>query len=294
MVPWTISDMKQWARVLHKRDTYPISQFYNEVLGLSYDSSSSPITRDQLMDLCRPYDLWDPNYFPDNIIAESRRYRLYAGIDWGEGLDGAEKNPNGKVRNASYSVITIGAYINSTIFRPLLIKKYEGKEVDPDYVTKDMARICRALNVQLVGSDYGHSWGVVNTLVRYLGPDKVKQMQYVAKLKQRLKWDAIGNRFHMHRNFMISELFFDMKQGFIEFPRWGQFEYFAKDILAIFAEYNEGRREIKYDHKASTPDDCFHSLLYCKLAADIHLGKSRRYTQNIDSTPDEIPGYEGR
>ena len=290
MVPWTISDMKQWARVLHKRDTYPISQFYNEVLGLSYDSSSSPITRDQIMDQCRDYDLWDPNHFSDQTIAESRRYRLYAGVDWGEGLDGSEKGPSGKIRNASYTVLTIGTYVNSTIWRPMLIKRYEGKEVDPDYVTKDIARICRGLNVQMVGVDWGHGWGVNNTLVRYLGPSKVIQFQYLPKLKKKLAFDPIGLRYHLQRNFLMSEIFFDIKQKFIEFPKWAQIEPFAKDYLSIFAEYIEYRREIKYDHKPNNPDDAFHSLVYAKLTSDIHLGKSRRYTQNIDSTPDDPGG----
>lgn len=292
MVPWIVGLKAQWARLLHKRDTYPLGQLYNEVLGLSYDNSSKPITRDQLMDCCRDYSLWDPNHVSDKTLAEARRFRLFAGIDWGEGIDGSEKGPTGKIRNASYTVLTIGGYINSTIFRPFLIKRYEGKEIDPDYVTRDITRICRALGVQLVGADWGHGWGVNNTLVRYLGASKVVQMQYLPKLKQKLKYDPIGVRYHLQRNFIMSEIFFDIKQGFIEFPKWVQFERFAKDILAIYAEYVEYRREIKYDHKPSDPDDFFHSLTYCKLAADINLGKSRRYTRLIDSTPDDVPGGE--
>lgn len=290
MVDWMITFKSQWMRLLHKRDTYPTGQLYNEVLGLSYDNASKPITRDELMEACRNYSLWDPDRFDNATLNESKRYKLYGGIDWGEGLDGSEKSPTGKTRNASYTVLTIGAYVNSSVFRPLLIKRYEGKEVDPDYVTKDITRIVRALGVQLTGADHGHGWGVNNTLIRYLGPSRLVMMQHLAKLKQKLKYDPIGQKYMLQRNFVMSEIFFDIKNGFIEFPKWSQFERFGKDILAIFAEYCDYRREIKYDHKASDPDDFFHSLLFCKLAADIHLGKSRRYTANIDSTPDDQHG----
>jgi len=293
MVPWIIGLKDQWMRILWKRDNYPLGQLYNEVLGLSYDSASKPITRDQLIDLCQPYDLWDPeNLTPENL-QESHGLLLTAGVDWGEGNDGTEKSPTGKIRNASYTVLTIGAYINQKTWSVKLVKKYEGREVDPDHVVKDIARICRVLNVQLVGVDWGHGWGVNNHLTRLMSPQnnprivdaygkhKVVQFQYLPKLKQRMKWDPTGFRYHLQRNFMMSELFFDMKHGFIQFPRWAQIERYAKDVLAIFAEYVEYRREMKYDHRSTDPDDWFHSLHYAKLASDILSGKSRRYTLDI-------------
>ena len=159
--------------------------------------------------------------------------------------------------------------------------------MDPEFVTRDIARICRALNVVVCGVDWGHGWGPNNTLVRLLGHSRVYQFQYLPKLKQKMKWDPLGVRYHLQRNFIMSELFFDMKNGFIEFPRWRQFEPFSKEILSIYAEYVEYRREIKYDHRPSDPDDFFHSLNFCKLAADVYFKKDRRYTRDIDQTNEE-------
>lgn len=278
MVPWIVGTMSQWMKLLWKRDNYPFGQFSNEVLGLSYDSASKPITRDELIECCQSYDLWDPGNLTMNIVQEARGSILVAGVDWGEGNDGAERSPTGKIRNASYTVLTIGTYINQRQWAVKLMKKYTGREIDPDHVVSDIARICGTLGVQVVGVDWGHGWGVNNTLVRKLGPERVMQFQYLPKLKQRMKWDPLGFRFHLQRNFMMSEFFYDMKHGHVVFPRWAQIEPYAKDILAIFAEYVEYRREIKYDHRPSDPDDSFHSMHYAKLAADIHLGKSRRYT----------------
>jgi len=281
MVPWIIGLPDQWERLLWKRDNYPMGQLYNEVLGLSYDSASKPITRDELIEICDSYDLWDGSNLTPAMIAESKKFILTAGVDWGEGNDGSEKSPSGKIRNASYTVLTIGAYINQKQFAVKLVKKYEGREVDPDFVVKDIARICGALGVRLIGVDWGHGWGVNNHLSRLYGGTKVVQFQYLPKLKHRLKWDPIGYRYHVQRNFMMSELFFDMKNGLVRFPRWAQIERFAKDILGIYAEYVEFRREMKYDHKPTDPDDFFHSLHYSKLASDIHLGKSRKYTVDV-------------
>lgn len=281
MVPWICGLSAQWEKLLWKRDNYPFGQFYNEVLGLSYDNASKPVTRDELISCCRDFGLWNPALL-NNHIAESKKYHLTAGVDWGEGNDGSEKSPTGKIRSASYTVLTIGAYVNQKVWRPLLIKRYMGKEIDPDYVVKDIARICSTLGVVLCGVDWGHGWGVNNHLVRLIGPKRVVQYQYLPKLKQRLKWDPIGFRYHVLRNFMMSEIFFDIKQQFIEFPRWSEFEPYAKDILSIYSEYVEYRREIRYDHKSSETDDGFHSLLYAKLTSDIFAGKSRRYTFDIE------------
>jgi len=280
MVPWIAGLYDQWLKLLWKRDNYPFGQFNNEVLGLSHDSASKPITRDELMENCGDYDFWNLST-PEGVahaLKEARKYQLTGGVDWGEGQDGSEKSPSGKIRNASYTVFTIGAYVTQKHWRTFYAKKYEGRETDPDFVVRDIARIFNLLNMKLLGVDWGHGWGVNNTLVRLLGANKVAQFQYLPKLKQRMKWDPLGYRYHLQRNFMMSELFFDLKHGLIQFPRWKGFEPFAKDILGIYAEYNEYRREIKYDHRPSDPDDFFHSLHYAKLVSDIMTGKSRRYT----------------
>lgn len=281
MVPWICGLDAQWVKLLWKRDNYPFGQFNNEVLGLSYDNASKPVTREEVIECCRDYLFWDPANL-GRSINEAKRYQLTAGVDWGEGNDGSEKSPAGKVRSASYTVLTIGGYINQKVWRTFLVKRYMGKEIDPDYIVKDVARICNALGVVLCGVDWGHGWGVNNHLIRILGPKRVVQYQYLPKLKLRLKWDQLGFRYHIQRNFVMSEMFFDIKQKLVEFPKWSEFEPYAKDILSIYSEYVEYRREIRYDHKSSEPDDGFHSLLYAKLTSDIYTGKTRRYTFDIE------------
>ena len=138
MVPWIISTMDQWMKLLWKRDNYPFGQFCNEVLGLSYDSASKPISRADLLKCCHDYDLWDLNRLPSNEVSLARQKLLIGGIDWGEGMDGSEKSPSGKRRNASYTVLSLGYYENPKQFKYVGLKKYTGKEVDPDYIVNDI------------------------------------------------------------------------------------------------------------------------------------------------------------
>lgn len=170
MVPWICGLHEQWLKLLWKRDNYPYGQFSNEVLGLSYDSASKPITRDELMDLCADYGFWNLTT-PEGIRlaqAEAKKWQLTAGVDWGEGNDGSEKSPSGKIRSASYSVLSIGAYVTQKKWKLFYAKRYEGREVDPDFVVRDITRICQLLGVKLIGADWGHGWGVNNMLIRTL------------------------------------------------------------------------------------------------------------------------------
>jgi hypothetical protein len=282
MVPWICGLYDQWMKLLWKRDNYPISQFYNEVLGLSYDSSTSPITQEDLVGACCDDEGWDLENPTEAQLSFIRQETAVAGVDWGEGNDGSEKGPSGKIRNASYSVISVGYYSGDGIFNIVGYKKFMGKEVDPDYVVSVVASIAINMGIALVGVDWGHGWGVNNQLVRILGPSKVVQFQHLAKLRQKVKWDPIGFKYLLHRNFLMSEFFRDIKKALVTFPKWSSFEFYAKDFLAIYAEYSEYRREIKYDHRASEPDDCFHSSLYCKMTADVVTKKISRFEKEFE------------
>jgi len=273
MVPWIVSTYDQWDKLLWKRDNYPTGQFYNEVLGLSFDSANKPITLEELVECCdagRDFIIYP---FELETLNRYRSLPLAAGVDWGEGNDGSGKTPSGKLRVASYTVLTIGYYETPDNFKVLFAKKYTGKEIDPNYIVNDIAGICKTLNVQLVGCDWGHGWGMNNQLIRILGTDRVMVYQHLAKQKQNIKWDPIGKKFQLKRNYWISELFIALKAGKVRFPRWRVFEPFSKDILSVYTEYSEYTREMKYDHRSSDPDDFMHSLIYCKLAGDTLIGR---------------------
>jgi hypothetical protein len=270
MVPWIAKkDGDPWKTLVHELETYPESQFYNEVLGLSYDNAAKPITRADLLMNC------DSNHHfvsPTNVPDETRRMILFAGVDWGEGNDGTGKDVMGKIRTASYTILTIGGQVGNH-FKVIYIKKYKGKEIDPEYIVQDIVKTCKAFGVRMIGVDWGHGWGVNNRLFRMYGPDRCVQFMYVDSQKEVRKWDPVGYKFQLMRNHVMSEIFFKFKEQEFIFPPFEEWEEFAKDILNISVEYVEYQRKLRYIHRPSDPDDFFHSLLYCKQVSDIYYGK---------------------
>jgi len=281
MVPWIAKkDSSQWKSLIHQMETYPEAQFYNEVLGISYDNASKPITRADVLGNCQS-SLWfvDPYNLSGNPRDQKlvRKMVLFAGIDWGEGNDGTGKDIMGKIKTASYTVLTIGGYVGEKKFRVVYTKRYTGKEVDPEFVVPDIIKICKNLGVKMIGVDWGHGWGVNNKLFRLYGPKRCAQFMYVDRQKEVRKWDPVGYKIQLLRNHVMSEVFYQFKEGMYLFPPLEEWESYAKDMFNISVEYIEYTRQIRYVHRPSDPDDWFHSLLYCKQVAEIYYG---RYTSS--------------
>jgi hypothetical protein len=215
--------------------------------------------------------MWSSPLSPE-AANDAKKYLLFAGVDWGEGRDGAGTTPSGKLAVASYTVLTIAGY-DGKKFRIFYVKKYTGKEIDPDFIVREINQFAQTINLRAVGVDYGHGWGVNNALIRMLGQKRVITFQHLDNLGVRRKWDERGMKFELNRNLLMSELFLLMKAQLVTFPSWEEYKPFAKDIMAIYAEYCEYARKIKFDHKPSEPDDAFHSLLYSWQAANIFLGR---------------------
>ena len=74
MVPW-----RSWEEILLDYGRYDRQRFYNEVLGISYDSGLRPLTRAQVRAACNPDVHMD--------LKSLDKYRvmspIFAGIDWG-------------------------------------------------------------------------------------------------------------------------------------------------------------------------------------------------------------------
>lgn len=77
MVPW-----KKWSEILLDYKRYPRNQFYNEVLGLSFDSGMRPLTISQVREQCRPEVSMDPDALV-RYEALGHTQDIFAGIDWG-------------------------------------------------------------------------------------------------------------------------------------------------------------------------------------------------------------------
>jgi hypothetical protein len=290
MVPWK-QDAERWRKeIIWKYENWPTAVFYNEVLGDSHDQASKPITQSELMQCCWPINKQDPiksehlYLAPEGTMAGRENY---AGVDWGEGRSEG-KMVEGKKRHASFTVLTIGTFVSEQIFWPFFIKRYEGREIDPEFIKKDITQLCFKFGVNCIGCDWGHGWGMNSHLINRLGRDKVMEFQYVAKLRQRIKWDKLAFNFKVNRSLVMAEFITACKEQNLLLPVWEEFEKFAKDILGIYIDYNERMKTMYYDHPIDQPDDWSSVQRTCCCFEDRRVGLD--YDQHLWSSSPAVPG----
>jgi hypothetical protein len=275
MVPWKQSPEAWYAEIVLPFEKWPESKFNNEILGFSFDNASSPVSRMDLQKNCYPAQQVtgiNSSKFVHQRMPRHAGMRVFAGIDWGEGREEGEYVA-GKKKFASWTVLTLGGYITQDLFWPFLMKRYVGKEVDPELILPDVVHLCAYWNVEIIGADWGHGWGMNSRLFKARGREGVMQFAYSTSLGERKRWDPSAYKYIVNRNAVLSQYFQSIKQGLFLFPEWSEFEPYAKDILAEYVEYNERTRTMMYDHPIDQPDDALHSGVYCKLAADIAMGR---------------------
>lgn len=265
MVPWI-----DWSELLYNYAHYERAKFYNEVLGISFDTGYRPLSVGQIRDSCsNSVHMGDV----DKYQSLSFDQEIFAGIDWGGGTEN------------SYTVLSLGLYVGNK-FRIIYVHRFSGEESEPAIQLQKIETILRAWNVRVAGVDWGGGQFPNDHLVRIFGHERIQKYQYVARLNGKVRWEAPLQRWIVHRTEVMSALFSAIKRGnVLEFPRWQEFkEPYAKDMLAIFSTYNEKLRMTMYDKTPGVPDDTFHSILYCFLASMI-----RRPRPDIISPTREEP-----
>ncbi len=249
MVPWI-----DWSELLYKYEHESRNKFYNEALGISFDTGLRPLTMAQVRNCCK-----------DRIkMSDLERYKafangndVFAGIDWGTGEN-------------SYTVLTLATYVNNK-FRVFYMHRFTGEDTEPERQLDKLEEILRAFNVRLIGTDYGGGYHPNDFLVRRFGKERVQKYQYNARQAAKVVWNAKLGRWAVHRSEVMSALFNAIKRGNVfEFPRWEEFkDPHGQDMLNIFSEYNEKLRMIQYGHTPGKTDDSFHSLVYAFLVSMI-------------------------
>ena len=254
MVPWL-----EWSEILVKYKTYPLSQFHNEVLGVSYDSGTRPLTRQDIIDNCRPGLLMTTEHLKHIRDTLHGGSPVFAGIDWGTG-------------EGSYSVISLGTYMPDGMFTIFYVHRFEGQEIEPEVQLDLIEQLIKYWNINLVGVDYGGGFDRNDRLARKFGKDRIVKYQY-SQPGQKVKWEPDLHRFLVHRTEVMSDYFNAIKRrNVIRYPDYQHFEDpFAADFLNIFSEYNEQQRQIQYKKSPDATDDTYHSTLLCFLASMLRI-----------------------
>jgi hypothetical protein len=263
MCPWV-----DWSNILDKRKRYSNAQFFNEVLGLGYDSGEKPINKDTLMAACTGGDM-------DAAVGIARKNQTYMGIDWGTGEN-------------SYTVVVVGGYVKSR-FRFFYLKRFEGVAAEPENTMREINALINKYSPRVIGVDFGGGFDRNDQLIRNHGIRRIARYQYVNTRK--IYFDKSLHRFMVNRTEALMAIINALNRGdTFTFPCWEQFRSpFAEDLLAIFTEYNEARRTTVVNRTPGTTDDTLHAITYCFLASMIQYPRPDIITPVGDKYEKEVP-----
>ena len=251
-----------WEDILEKQRTYTAKLFYNEVLGVAYDSGLRPITKAQIMACCEPaYSLDD---LPIGVS------ECFGGLDWQMEEDSY----------SSYTVFTIYTIVNQR-FQLRYVKKFVGREAaDPDFVLQHIVEKMEEYHVKVIGCDRGvghkENFRIRNNVPN--GDMRVIEYQYVVQTEE-IKWVDDIHAFRLDKPSRMEAFFEALKQRWVWFPKWEEFEPYHMDVYTIYTEYDKFFRKQKYLHKE--PDDFFQSSLYAWEAMNYYYQYSVNFGKPV-------------
>ena len=275
MVPWI-----PWKDILNKYNKYPKAQFYNEVLGQSFDSGQRPLTQTDVMDNCDDSIRISADFMRD-IKRRLGSTAVYAGIDWGQDSTN------------SYTVLMLAAMLDGR-FTVFYVHRFAGSEQgDTQGQIQKITALVKAFNVVRIGVDYGGGHFPNDQLAREFGHKRVQRFQYTTP-NTFMEYKSQLGRWIVHKHEIMSAIFTAIKnRNVFRFPAWKDFQSpHAKDFTATYSEYNERRRLTEYKKSPNSTDDAFHSLVFCFLAYIIDNQRPDIFIpgQKIDQKMDEY-GY---
>lgn len=276
-VSWKQDEERWQEEIVWKMENWPEDKFMNETLGFPFGQANRPLTQKDMKRCCYPDNkgmLVDTSEFCDKPPKPLRptMIRWFGGIDWGEGRDKASYS-KGKLRSASYTILTIGAYVGASKFFVAHRKKFTGDEIKPKFVIKYIIKMIREWKLEFIGMDWGHGWGMNDQLIDEFGLERCGMFFESSNLKKLYNWNDDADMYVLNRNAMMSRLISDIKKQLILFPKWGdEMQSTSADFESIFKDFNSRTGTMSYDHDPSEPDDTFHSTMLCKLAADMTMG----------------------
>jgi len=231
--------------------TKPRGIFLNEYLGLAYDAGVQPITEADIRACCTGGPMRTE---PDSY---TRSYSTFMGIDWGP--------INSENSKTVLSVLQRRGTTTEIIF----MKKFIGKESDYAFIHRNIPHEFARWGAKLIGADAGFGEAVNSEIRRRIAnPTRLIALLHQGNQKNMMAWNEKINAYTLSRNRTMTWLFQKVKNKQIVFPRWEDFEPFARDILNIMVDYDEEKSKYKYINSGA--DDSFHSILYGDLISELY------------------------
>jgi len=262
--------LKYWENnILKNLNNWTEDKFNNEILGISSGRAQKLLTDEDMQRcLCQSTPLFPMDRMYD--MPPRKDVEWFGGVDWGEGRDEGSIN-NGKKHFASYTIFYIATYDMYGKLNIAHWKKFKGPEAAPSFLITYIAKKMQDWNIQMLGVDYGHGWGVIEQLITMLGSnERVVSMYESANLTQLMNYKPTARMYTINRNEFIARMVNSIKRQEINFPKGTEGSF--PDFTAEFTEYSEQMRQLMYSHRVNEPDDSLHALMYLKIVADLRRG----------------------
>ncbi len=278
VVPAITEDPRKWDKLIRKVANLPESLMYMEVLGISHDSGSRLLTRQDIEDASV---LDTPEVLRDRLADYSFRV---VGVDWGV------------AEITSFTVATVVGYTPSGDFHVIYAKRYIG--VDMEHILQDVMRIYNSYSCDMIAGDYGAGF-TNNSILLHRGA-MLSQISYV-RSNTFMKYTASNGvpKWSVDRNTAISAVFLSIKYKRILFPRYDTMSDYTRDLLSVYEEEIDSSSGIKnkvFRRDPASPDDFCHALVFavvmliqltkCDLL-DLIPMHSFDYTENNFPLPDQ-------
>jgi len=244
--------------------------FMNEVLGEFFQGDSSPITPDEIREICGDQDRKvSAKYTPTPGITDQV---CVLGIDYGARADLEQLAQPDKVKAAGQSFSTAVVLLSKGpgLLSVEFCTKF--KRNDPESKKGLIDQLIRQYNIQLAVGDIGYSNDFSYNMHSAHG-DKYIVSRAHNKINDHVKFnaDAFPKEIIFERDYYIGELYEQMKKGMIRFP-YGDYERIAWLVdhcasmeIKPSISRNGGDPSIHYV-KGGTPNDGFMALLNAYIA----------------------------
>lgn len=247
---------QKWDELLYKKRRYSRPKFYNEVLGISYDSGDKPVTRQDLKEICSSeYNLLTLEGADVKAPAILTNGHVFCGVDWGTG-------------DPSKTIFSAARY-DGEQFEVFYLKEFSRRLVsDPEATVREVIRLLKAVNADYVGLDWGLGWGLNSRIREAFGYGKTFIYAHTMQRDKR-KYDASARVYILNRTAVLADVFHLIKTGEMKFRcSWKELheEGFAGDFLNVYKDITRNGY-LKYDHPQGTTDDTVHSIAFAFLAS---------------------------
>ena len=269
MPMFTREDIDKEMPGIHPINTERV--FMNEVLGEFFQGDSSPITTDEIRDLCG--DTGRKFRARIDMTQEEEKNQLVVlGVDYGARADLEQLADPDKVINRGQSYSTAVVLSAKGPGRLTIEFATKLKQNDMEYKKGVIDQIMRQYSVQLAVGDIGYSNDFSSVLHNTYG-DRYLVSRAHNRVNNHVKFtsDAFPKEIVFERDYYIAELYDQMKKGMIRFP-YGDYEKIAWLIehcasMEIKPSISRGGGDPTVHYiKGSTPNDGFMALLNAYIA----------------------------